>query len=205
MSSDPGLLSLMKRAFDLGGALIGLVLFSPLVAVALVAITLEDGVPVIHRRRVVGLHGAEFDAFKLRTMRADADAWLEGQPELLAEYRLNFKLRRDPRVTRVGRILRSLSLDELPQLVNVIRGEMSLVGPRMIHPDELHRYGDFVPHRLTVKPGITGLWQVSGRQLTSYAERIELDERYIRDRSLLLDLRIVLKTLPAVLSRRGAH
>jgi len=98
-----------------------------------------------------------------------------------------------------------MSLDEVPQLVNVLRGEMSLVGPRMIHPFELERYGDFGPQRLTVKPGITGLWQISGRQLTSYAERIELDARYLRERSLLLDLWILFKTLPAVLSRSGAH
>jgi lipopolysaccharide/colanic/teichoic acid biosynthesis glycosyltransferase len=205
MPSDPARFSLTKRALDLAGAVVGLVLSSPLVALAAVTIRLEDGGPVIYRRRVVGLHGIEFNAFKLRTMRVDADVWLEGQSELLAEYRVNVKLRGDPRVTKVGRVLRSLSLDELPQLVNVIRGEMSLVGPRMIHPSELERYGDFGPQRLTVKPGITGLWQVTGRQSTSYTERIELDARYIRERSLLLDLRILLKTLPAVLRRNGAH
>jgi lipopolysaccharide/colanic/teichoic acid biosynthesis glycosyltransferase len=205
MPSDPARFSLTKRALDLAGAVVGLVLSSPLVALAALTIRLEDGGPVIYRRRVVGLHGIEFNAFKLRTMRVDADVWLEGQSELLAEYRVNVKLRGDPRVTKIGRVLRSLSLDELPQLVNVIRGEMSLVGPRMIHPSELERYGDFGPQRLTVKPGITGLWQVTGRQSTSYTERIELDARYIRERSLLLDLRILLKTLPAVLRRNGAH
>jgi lipopolysaccharide/colanic/teichoic acid biosynthesis glycosyltransferase len=203
--SEPARFSLTKRALDLGGALVGMVLSSPLVAISALAIRLEDGGPVVYSRRVVGLNGIEFNAFKLRTMRVDADAWLEKRPELLAQYHMNVKLRRDPRVTRVGRVLRSLSLDELPQLVNVLRGEMSLVGPRMIHPSELVRYGEFGPQRLSVKPGITGLWQVSGRQSTSYAERIELDARYIRERSLLLDLRILLKTLPAVLSRGGAH
>jgi lipopolysaccharide/colanic/teichoic acid biosynthesis glycosyltransferase len=138
-------------------------------------------------------------------MRVDADGWLARQPQLLAQYQENVKLPDDPRVTRVGRILRKFSIDELPQLVNVLRGEMSLVGPRMLHPSELERYGDLGPERLAVKPGITGLWQVSGRQELDYGERVELDRRYLRERSLKLDIEILLQTIPAVLRGRGAY
>ena len=193
------------RTMDITGAIIGLLLAGPLLAVGALLLWLEDRGPFLYRRRVLGRGGRQFDAFKLRTMRVDADDWLVRQPELLAQYQENVKLRDDPRVTRVGRILRNLSIDEVPQLINVVKGDMSLVGPRMIHPSELRRFGDFGPQRLTVKPGITGLWQVSGRQELDYAERIELDRRYLRERSLKLDIEILLRTVPAVLRGRGAH
>jgi lipopolysaccharide/colanic/teichoic acid biosynthesis glycosyltransferase len=195
----------VKRLLDLVGAAVGLVAAAPVLGAAAVAIKLDDGGPIIHRRRILGLGGRELDAFKLRTMRVDADAWLAQHPELLAEYRKNIKLHDDPRITRVGRILRKLSIDELPQLVNVLRGEMSLVGPRMIHPSELERFGSFGARRLTVKPGVTGLWQVSGRQSVDYDERVALDRRYLETRSLLGDISILLRTVPAVLFGRGAH
>lgn len=187
----------------LGG--LALIVTSPLLAAGAVSVLLDGGRPVIHRRRVVGLHGREFDAFKLRTMRVDADRWMAEHPEFQAEYSLRTKLDRDPRVTRAGRLLRRLSIDELPQLLNVLKGEMSLVGPRMIHPSELSRFGEFGAERLSVRPGITGLWQVSGRQSLPPEARIELDRRYIERRSLMLDLAILARTVPAVLSGRGAH
>jgi lipopolysaccharide/colanic/teichoic acid biosynthesis glycosyltransferase len=181
-----------------------LVFLSPLLVVIVLAVCATSAGPVIYRRRVLGRGGREFEAFKFRTMVADADAVLRAQPKLLAAYERNVKLAGDPRVTAVGRWLRAFSLDELPQLVNVLRGEMSLVGPRMIAPDEAARYGTALAKRLTVKPGITGLWQVSGRQELDYAERIRLDLEYIDNWSLRLDAVILLKTIPAVLSTRGA-
>jgi lipopolysaccharide/colanic/teichoic acid biosynthesis glycosyltransferase len=196
---------IVRRVLGIVVAALGLLLAGPLLALAALLVWLEDRGPFLYRRRVLGLGGREFDALKLRTMRVDADNWLTGQPELLAQYQENVKLQDDPRVTRVGRILRRLSIDELPQLVNVLRGDMGLVGPRMIHPSELERYGEMGAERLSVRPGITGLWQVSGRQDLSYAERIELDRRYLRERSLRLDIEILLRTLPAVLRGRGAH
>jgi exopolysaccharide production protein ExoY len=194
----------VRRAMDVTGGVLGLAMAGPLLALAALLVWLEDRGPFLYRRRVLGLGGREFDAFKLRTMRVDADDWLPRQPQLLAEFRKNVKLQHDPRITRVGRILRKFSIDELPQLANVLRGNMSLVGPRMIHPSELERYGDFGPERLAVKPGITGLWQVSGRQDLDYADRIELDRRYLMERSLKLDIEILLRTIPALLRGRGA-
>jgi exopolysaccharide production protein ExoY len=193
-----------RRVLDIVVAALGLLLVGPLLALAALLVWLEDRGPFLYRRCVLGLGGRQFDAFKLRTMRVDADDWLARQPRLLAEFQGNVKLQHDPRVTRVGRILRQLSIDELPQLANVLRGDMSLVGPRMIHPSELERYGDLGPERLLVKPGITGLWQVGGRQDLDYADRIELDRRYLRERSLKLDIEILLRTIPAVLRGRGA-
>ena len=195
----------VRRAMDVTGGVLGLAMAGPLLALAALLVWLEDRGPFLYRRRVLGLGGREFDAFKLRTMRVDADDWLTRQPQLLAEFRKNVKLQHDPRITRVGRILRKFSIDELPQLANVLRGNMSLVGPRMIHPSELERYGDFGPERLAVKPGITGLWQVSGRQDLDYADRIELDRRYLMERSLKLDIEILLRTIPALLRGRGAY
>jgi lipopolysaccharide/colanic/teichoic acid biosynthesis glycosyltransferase len=176
----------------------------PIVLLASVAVALGDRGNVLHKRLVIGLNGRQFHAYKLRTMRLDADAWLLEHPDLLAKYQTQVKLAQDPRVTGVGRILRALSIDELPQLLNVLCGEMSLVGPRMIHPDELPRYGDIAAQRLSIRPGITGLWQVSGRQDLSYETRIRLDAEYLANRSVWLDLKILFRTLPAVLKRQGA-
>jgi len=135
----------------------------------------------------------------------NAEALLEQNPALKEAFRQNYKLRDDPRVTRVGRILRRWSLDELPQLLNVLRGEMSLVGPRMLTPEEISRYGRWALNLLTVKPGITGLWQVSGRADLPYSERVRLDLFYIRNYSLWLDLAILAQTIPAVIRKRGAY
>src|SRR4051794_4058312 len=190
---------LAKRVLDVVGAAVGLIAAAPILGATALAIKLDDGGPIVHRRRVLGVGGVEFDAFKLRTMRVDADAWLARHPELMAEYQRNIKLQDDPRITRVGRLLRKLSVDELPQLANVLRGDMSLVGPRIIHPSEYERFGSFGPLRLTDKRGLTGLWQVSGRQTVDYSERVELDRRYLATRSLLGDIGIILKTVPAVL------
>jgi lipopolysaccharide/colanic/teichoic acid biosynthesis glycosyltransferase len=182
-----------------------LLLLSPLLLVVAVLVAATSRGSVLHRRHVVGRDGLEFDAFKFRTMVADADAILRAHPELLREFGANMKLRADPRLTPVGAFLRRTSLDELPQLFNVALGHMSLVGPRIIAPDEMARFGDAIATRLAVKPGITGLWQVSGRQELAYDDRVRLDLHYIEHWSLWLDFAILARTIPAVLSMRGAY
>jgi lipopolysaccharide/colanic/teichoic acid biosynthesis glycosyltransferase len=201
----------VKRGGDIIGALLGLILFAPLML--LIALLIWRGIhrPVFYRRRVLACQAYQdsetlhtFDAFKFRTMVPDADTLLHNNTALQQEYEKEFKLRHDPRVTGMGKRLRRTSLDELPQLINVLRGEMSLVGPRMISPPELARYGEYAGKLLSVRPGLTGLWQVSGRTDVSYRERVRLDLWYIENRSLLLDLSILLRTVGSVLSRRGA-
>jgi lipopolysaccharide/colanic/teichoic acid biosynthesis glycosyltransferase len=182
-----------------------LLLLSPLLIVIAVLVAATSSGSVLHRRRVVGRNGLEFDAFKFRTMVVDADVILRAHPELLREFGANMKLRADPRLTSAGAFLRRSSLDELPQLINVALGHMSLVGPRMIAPDEMAKFGDAIATRLAVKPGITGLWQVSGRQELAYDDRIRLDLHYIENWSLWLDFAILARTIPAVLSMRGAY
>ncbi|MGH7894008.1 MAG: sugar transferase [Candidatus Binatia bacterium] len=194
-----------KEMLDRALAAVLLVTLAPLFAAIALAIRVSSRGPTLHRRRVLGLDGGEFDALKFRTMVAEADAILEREPDLLQAFHHNMKLRDDPRTTTLGRWLRQTSLDELPQLYNVLRGEMSLVGPRMIAPQERPLYGDTIGKRLSVKPGITGLWQVSGRQELSYSERVRLDLEYVERWSLWLDVVIIARTIPAVLSMRGAH
>jgi len=195
----------VKYALDrvLAAALV--VALGPLYLLIAVLVRLSSPGPIIYRRRVLGCGGRQFDAFKFRTMVADADRRLVEDPALRDEFVRQMKVRHDPRLTGIGRWLRRTSLDELPQLVNVLRGEMSLVGPRMIAPEEADKYGAFLARRLSVRPGITGLWQVSGRQDVDYARRIELDREYLDRWSLWLDLGILLKTIPAVLTMRGAY
>lgn len=195
----------LKAVMDYTLAATALILLAPLFLLIALAIKLDSPGPVLYRRRVVGLGGKLFDAFKFRTMVINAEALLEQNPALKKAFEQNYKLRDDPRVTRVGRLLRRWSLDELPQLFNVLRGEMSLVGPRMLTPEEISRYGRWALNLLTVKPGITGLWQVSGRADLPYSERVRLDLFYIRNYSLWLDLAILAQTIPAVIRKRGAY
>jgi exopolysaccharide production protein ExoY len=195
---------IFKRALDLIVSVVLLILFSPLLAILAVLIKCKDGGPVLFRRRVVGPRGA-FDAFKLRSMRVDADEVLRRNPALRQEFEVNFKLKDDPRVTAVGAILRKASLDELPQLWNVLKGEMSLVGPRMITPAELAKYGEGEWIFRCVKPGLTGYWQVQGRQQVSYDRRIEMDLFYVQHWSFLLDLKIIAKTPARVFRGEGAY
>lgn len=198
------ILRVAKRSLDLFIAGCCLVVFMPIMLAVAIVIKWQDRGPVLHRRRVVGAGGSEFDAFKFRSMIVDADRYLQCHPELKSEFERNFKLTSDPRVTAFGRWLRVTSVDELPQLINVLRGEMSIVGPRMITAKELEKYGKLGDLLLTVRPGITGHWQVKRRQRTSYEERIQMDEYYIRNWTLVFDLKILAKTVPAVLLRRGA-
>jgi lipopolysaccharide/colanic/teichoic acid biosynthesis glycosyltransferase len=138
-------------------------------------------------------------------MRVDADLWIAEHRELLPEYQESFKLKNDPRITRLGQILRKYSLDELPQLFNVLKGQMSLVGPRMVSPPELEKYGPYQALLLTVKPGMTGYWQVSGRQEVSYEERVKMDVYYIQNWSFWFDCKILCLTVWKVLKREGAY
>ena len=194
----------LKRAIDVVCSLAVLALLSPvLIAITLLVLAI-DGLPVIYRRRVVGPRGA-FDAFKFRTMRRDADSVLECDESLRAVFSENFKLKTDPRVTRLGSFLRKSSLDELPQLFNVLTGQMSLVGPRMITASELEKYGEHKNLLLTVKPGLTGYWQVHGRQEVSYAERVRMDIDYIRSWSLVTDIELLLLTPLRVIRGGGAY
>jgi lipopolysaccharide/colanic/teichoic acid biosynthesis glycosyltransferase len=155
--------NLLKLMLDFGLTIPALILLSPIMLVIAIAIKLDSPGPIIYRRRVMGVNNRQFDAFKFRTMRTDGDEILAQNTELQEELNTKRKLKEDPRITRLGGLLRKLSLDELPQLFNVLRYEMSLVGPRMIHPDEMKEYNQWGMNLLTVRPGITGLWQVSGR------------------------------------------
>jgi len=199
---------LLKRVFDFLGAVTCGLLLSPLLAAILCAMWCEGG-PILYRHRRIGRGGVPFECLKFRTMVVDGDQVLKAalvrDPDLRKEWMRFRKLRRDPRITRVGTLLRRTSLDELPQLWNVIRGEMSLVGPRPIVRDELRRYGSFVHDYLSVTPGITGLWQVMGRNTTTYQRRVALDAYYARNQSLSLDLYILLKTTVVVLGGNGAY
>jgi exopolysaccharide biosynthesis polyprenyl glycosylphosphotransferase len=195
----------MKLGMDYSLALLGLVLISPVLLVIAIAIKLDSTGSIIHRRRVMGLNGVKFDAFKFRTMYINGDEILTHNPELQEKLAQEHKLQNDPRITRVGKVLRKLSLDELPQLINILRGEMSLVGPRMISPEEMQKYDQWGLNLLTLKPGITGLWQVSGRSDVSYQERVRMDMYYIRNWNLWFDIYLLFQTIPAVLASKGAY
>jgi exopolysaccharide biosynthesis polyprenyl glycosylphosphotransferase len=200
-----GVDSALKLMLDYTVTITGLIAIFPMLLLIAIAVRLDSPGPIIHRRRVMGMNGRQFDAFKFRTMRVDGDAILASRPDLQAELAQNHKLKDDPRITRIGGFLRKFSLDELPQLFNVLRSEMSLVGPRMISPVEIDKYNKWDMNLLTVRPGITGLWQVSGRSDISYEERVRLDMHYIRNWSVWLDLQLLTQTIPAVLKSRGAY
>lgn len=196
----------LKALVEYPLTLAGIIALSPLLLTIALLVKLDSPGPVLHHRKVLGVGRKPFRAFKFRTMCLDGDAVLAQHPDARAALQRDHKLQDDPRVTRVGRWLRALSLDELPQLFNVLLGQMSLVGPRMIAPEELGKYGRHGINLHTVKPGITGLWQVSGRSNLSYEERVRIDMYYVRNYSIWMDLQILfVQTLPAVLKRRGAY
>ncbi|MFH1847959.1 MAG: sugar transferase [Candidatus Omnitrophota bacterium] len=195
----------VKRAVDIIISLACIILLSPLFVICAAAIKLESEGPFIFSQTRVGKDGKGFIFYKFRTMDEGADK-LKRKLRYLSDIDGPvFKIKEDPRVTGVGRILRRSSMDELPQFFNVLWGDMSLVGPRPALPDEVKKYTGRQKKRLAVKPGLTGLWQVSGRNDISFSEWIELELYYIEHRTLLLDLKILLKTLPVVLSAKGAY
>lgn len=201
----------IKRSGDVLFSLAVLALGAPLFGLLAALVKLSSPGPVFYVQKRVGRGYRRFGCIKFRTMRADADAVLaqvlERSPAMRAEFERDFKLRDDPRITPIGRFLRRSSLDELPQFLNVLRGEMSVVGPRPIVDKEIERYSDYMDEVLAVRPGLTGLWQVSGRNNLSYAKRVRLDLAYARGRSFFLDSAIILRTFGVLLlpMDRGAY
>jgi exopolysaccharide production protein ExoY len=197
-----------KRIFDVVAASALIAVMSPMILFVATLVVIGDGWPFYIRHNRIGHGGTEFACFKFRTMVLDAEerlrSHLEADQSAAEEWRQNHKLRNDPRITAVGIVLRKSSADELLQLVNVIRGEMSLVGPRPIVRDEAILYGPHFHEYTMARPGLTGLWQVSGRSDTSYDERVRMDCNYVDSWSLGKDVAIILKTIPAVLATRGA-
>lgn len=193
-----------KRCVDLLLAVGALLVAMPLFALIALLVRIDSSGPILFRRTVIGKNGKVFGMLKFRTMVVGAQEILDQDEELKKLYYVNCKLKRDPRVTRLGGFLRRTSLDELPQLLNVLVGDMTFVGPRPIAADEVEIYGPEIERFQRVTPGITGLWQTSGRSETSYGKRVEMDMLYIEKRTFLLDVWIVLSTLPVVLLKRGA-
>lgn len=195
-----------KRLCDILGAIIFLPTALPLMLILLMLVALDGGKPIFSHPRV-GKNGRMFRCYKIRTMVIDGEARLKKllseDPAAAEEWAKDFKLRKDPRITRVGRFIRATSLDELPQLWNVLRGDMSLIGPRPVTEAEIPMYGCNADAYRSVRPGMTGVWQVSGRNSLSFAERVELDRSYVTRLSFLEDLRILLRTVPAVLRVTG--
>ncbi len=197
-----------KRVIDIVLALSGIVLLAPLLIICYVLTVITSPGPAVFRHRRVGFNGKHFDCLKFRTMVTDAperlQRLLESDPAAAAEWTTNRKLRHDPRVTPIGDILRKSSLDELPQLFNVLRGDMSIVGPRPVTDEELERYKSSIGAYLACRPGITGLWQVSGRSSTTYEQRVAYDTFYASNWSVALDAKILVVTIPSLLTTNSA-
>lgn len=197
-----------KRVLDVSISLVVLFFLSPVLVTIAVLVRIQDRGPAIFAHTRIGQNGEPFKCYKFRSMVIDAPDRLEmllaADPEAAAEWARDQKLRKDPRITKLGGFLRRSSLDEFPQLLNILRGEMSIVGPRPIVMDEARRYGSQFEAYKAVRPGVTGLWQVSGRNDVSYDERVEMDARYAREWTVLGDIWIIIKTVPAVLLSRGA-
>lgn len=198
----------LSRPLDILLAVVLIAFLAPVLLIVAAAIWICDPGPVVFAHRRVGRDGRSFECLKFRSMCTNAEArlaaLLRDDPALRAMWERDHKLPRDPRVTRIGAFLRVTSLDELPQLFNVLRGDMSLVGPRPIVTAEIPKYGRYIRHYCSVRPGLTGLWQVSGRSSTTYRRRVAADVRYARSRSLGLDMRILFATVPAVITGKGS-
>jgi exopolysaccharide production protein ExoY len=197
------------RILDVIISVVALIFFAPIMAVVAILVYLQDGGSAVFMHRRIGLGGQTFDCLKFRSMVSNAEEQLQRllatDPVARLEWETEQKLRNDPRVTALGRLLRKSSLDELPQLVNVLRGEMTLVGPRPIVNSEIVRYGRSFRHYCAVKPGITGLWQINGRSELNYSRRVALDIAFAKNKSLGLYLKVLIATVPCVLLRKGAH
>lgn len=196
----------VKRAFDVVLTSCALIILSPLFLLIAIAIRLDSRGPVIYGHQRIGKNGIPFKMYKFRSMVINADQLIDSfTPEQKKEYYENFKLEKDPRITKVGNFLRKTSLDELPQLINVLKGELSLVGPRPIVEAELEKYGVHKERFLSVAPGVTGYWQANGRSDTTYEQRMEMELYYVDHASFILDLKILWDTVWAVLRRQGAR
>lgn len=195
----------VKRGFDFVAALIALIVLFPLFLVVSILVAISSGFPVAFKQTRVGYRGKPFSIYKFRTMVRNAEEILKARPELMEEYRKNFKIENDPRISKIGNILRKTSLDELPQFINVLKGDMSLVGPRPIVVPELEKYGEHKDMYMSMRPGCTGLWQCGGRSATTYEERVALDKEYFERAGLRFDLYIIFKTIGAIFTGRGAR
>jgi len=195
----------LKRFLDIVGSMTLLIIAAPFFPLIALAIRLDSSGPIFFRPRVIGHKGREFLAYKFRSMQANAFEILLKDPSLLREYKENLKIADDPRITRVGRFLRRTSLDELPQLINVFRGEMSLVGPRFLSQIELAKFGEHRDRILSVRPGMAGLWVASGRQTLSFERRLALELQYVNDWSLWLDVKCFFKTILIAVRMVGAN
>jgi exopolysaccharide biosynthesis polyprenyl glycosylphosphotransferase len=206
LSPQAGFQAAAKRVLDFAGSLTALILLVPLLLMIAVAVAIESGWPVLFVQKRLGYRGREFRVFKFRSMRRDAEARFEDirQQNEVTDGPI-FKARQDPRITRVGRILRKTSMDELPQLLNVLLGHMSLVGPRPPLESEVLQYEAWQLRRLAVKPGMTGLWQVSGRSDLGFQDMVRLDISYVEDWSIWTDLKLLVRTPLAVITGRGAY
>lgn len=196
---------IVKRVFDFFASLIALIILLPVFLVISIAIAVTEGLPVVFKQQRVGKGGKLFYIYKFRTMVKNADDVLKRDPVLWAEFQKTYKLENDPRISKMGKFLRKSTLDELPQLFNVLLGSMSVVGPRPIVEPELEKYGDHQDLYLAMKPGCAGLWQCSGRSNTSYEERVALDGEYFQKAGLRCDLWVIFKTLGAVFTGKGAQ
>lgn len=205
--SDSKMYLFIKRLMDIIGSLVGIILFSPVFLVVALSIKIEDPKgSIIFGHKRVGKNGVLFPCYKFRSMFANAEEMKESfTEEQKREYAETFKLKYDPRITKVGKFIRKTSLDELPQLFNILMGDMSIVGPRPIVTKELEFYGKCEEYYKAVKPGLTGLWQVSGRSDTTYDERVSLDMEYVSTRSIFKDLHIIIMTAIKVIKREGSY
>ena len=198
-----------KRYFDVAAAFSSILFWLPLLCLIAIAIKFADGGPIFYRHRRIGQNGKAFDCFKFRTMVVDADTTLRhhlaANPDAAREWQQNHKLKCDPRITPLGAVLRKTSLDELPQLFNIVKGEMSLVGPRPIVLNEVPKYGECIAHYMRARPGLTGAWQISGRNDVDYARRVWLDTEYVENWSFGRDLAIIVSTFRVVLTSRGCY
>ena len=204
-SNEKVMYNIIKRGVDFVAACIGLLVLSPVFIIVAILIRIDSKGPIIFGHTRVGRNGQKFKVYKFRSMVVNAkevfDNFTKEQKE---EFEKNFKLDNDPRITKIGAILRKTSLDELPQLFNIIKGDMSIVGPRPIVEKEIEKYGEDFKKVFSVKSGLTGYWQANGRSDTTYEERVKMDLYYVNNRSLLLDIKIILKTFISVIKKKGA-
>lgn len=194
-----------KRCFDITGAILGFILLMPLFIVLAILVKVDSKGPVFFSHKRIGKNGKTIGVYKFRSMVSNSqEVFNNFTKEQKAEFEKNFKLDNDPRITKIGGFLRKTSLDELPQLLNIIKGDMSIVGPRPIVKAEIDKYGVYSEKLFSVKPGLTGFWQANGRSDTSYEERVQMDMYYIDNRSFILDIKIILKTIISVIKKEGA-
>lgn len=197
--------NILKRLFDLISAICALILASPLFLIIAIAVRIDSKGPIFFGHKRLGENGNFISVYKFRSMIQNAKEVFDNfTPEQKLEFEKNFKLEDDPRITKVGDFLRRTSLDELPQLINIIKGNMSVVGPRPIVEKEVEKYGEYADKLFSVKPGLTGYWQANGRSDTTYEERVQMDMYYIDNRSFLLDIKIIIKTVLSVIKKEGA-